>query len=72
MPKKLYGNEWFATTAHDRHASHGRHHPRHSRQHPAGAEGRPCLRLGSNIVARTPDVEIAALTLKEIPLTADK
>ena len=30
------------------------------------------LRLGSNIVARNPDVEIAALTLKEIPLTADK
>ena len=28
------------------------------------------LRLGSNIVARNPDVEIAALTLKEIPLTA--
>lgn len=30
------------------------------------------LRLGSNIVPRNPDVEIAALTLKEIPLTADK
>lgn len=32
----------------------------------------PSLRLGSNIVSRNPDVEIAALTLKDIPLTATK
>jgi hypothetical protein len=30
------------------------------------------LRLGSNIVPRNPDLEVAALTLKDIPLTANK
>jgi hypothetical protein len=36
------------------------------------AQKHPSLRLGSNIVSRNPDVEIAALTLKDIPLTANK
>ena len=35
------------------------------------AQGTPTMRIGTNIVARNPDVEIVALVLKDVPVTPE-
>ena len=40
-------------------------------EHVLQPQGAPVLRMGTNIAARNPDVEIAALVLKDVPLTPE-